>query len=295
MRCDLHVHTFHSGMSTLPLVGRFCRESYSPPEAVYEKVKQQGMDLVTVTDHDSIEASECLRQHRDFFVSEEITCRMPSGTELHVAAYDISEQQHLEIQRRRDDLHRLVAYLEEQRIVCSVQHAFSQLTGDRRRADFCWVEQLFPALEILNGGIPGSGNRLAARFAGRARKAGLGGSDSHTLSSLGCAYTEVPGARSQAEFLEALRLGRCRAAGEGGGYWRLTADVFRVTAAMWAHDHRTLLLSPLAVLIPAATFLSYLGEQRFASKWRRELEGEQSRRQKIRSRGARTGSQEALA
>ena len=62
------------------------------------------MDLVTVTDHDSIDACESLRSRPDFFLSEEATCRTSRGTELHVGVYDITERDHIEIQRRRDDL-----------------------------------------------------------------------------------------------------------------------------------------------------------------------------------------------
>ena len=31
-----------------------------------------------------IEAAEALRKYRDFFLSEEVTVRMPSGTEMHL-------------------------------------------------------------------------------------------------------------------------------------------------------------------------------------------------------------------
>src|SRR5258706_16411994 len=117
MRCDLHVHTIHSGMCTVPVMRKLCRECYSEPEAAYEKLKRVGMDLVTVTDHDSIDACENLRRHADFFLSEEVTCTTPSGTEAHVAVYDITERQHIEIQRRRNDLPSLIAYLEEQNIL----------------------------------------------------------------------------------------------------------------------------------------------------------------------------------
>ena len=58
VRCDLHVHTIHSGMCTLPLLRAICRECYSEPEAVYETLRRGGMDLVTVSDHDSIGAAE---------------------------------------------------------------------------------------------------------------------------------------------------------------------------------------------------------------------------------------------
>ena len=60
MKCDLHVHTLHSGMCTVPVMDRICRESYNDPDEVYRILKGRGMNLVTVTDHDSIEASRML-------------------------------------------------------------------------------------------------------------------------------------------------------------------------------------------------------------------------------------------
>src|SRR5882672_6509704 len=103
MRCDLHVHSKHSGNCNIPFFNVFCRESYSDPEEVYHALKRKGMDLVTLTDHDSIEGAERLRRYADFFVSEEVTCRMPSGASVHVGVYNITERQHVEIQRRRND------------------------------------------------------------------------------------------------------------------------------------------------------------------------------------------------
>ena len=70
MKCDLHVHTIHSGMCTVPVFKRICRESYSQPAELYETLKRRGMDLVTVTDHDSIAAADALRRHADFFLSD---------------------------------------------------------------------------------------------------------------------------------------------------------------------------------------------------------------------------------
>ena len=64
MRCDMHVHTRHSGMCTVPLIRAVCRESYNSPLAVYERLKSMGMHLVTVTDHDSIDACEALQGGR---------------------------------------------------------------------------------------------------------------------------------------------------------------------------------------------------------------------------------------
>jgi len=102
MKCDLHVHTVHSGMCTLPWLHRVVRESYNQPEELYQLLERCGMDLVTVTDHDSIDAAESMRRHPDFFLSEEVTCQTPSGNCVHVGVYDISERDHMEIQRRRN-------------------------------------------------------------------------------------------------------------------------------------------------------------------------------------------------
>ncbi len=103
MRCDLHIHSTASGMCTTPGLDRLCKESYNQPDEVYARCKKLGMSIVTLTDHDSIDAAESLRQHPDFFVSEEVTCRMPSGTEVHIGVYNLTERDHVEIQRRRND------------------------------------------------------------------------------------------------------------------------------------------------------------------------------------------------
>jgi predicted metal-dependent phosphoesterase TrpH len=254
-------------MATVPVLRRFCRECYNPPEALYEKLKHLGLDLVTVTDHDSIDAGESLRRHPDFFVSEEVTCRAPSGNEVHVGVYDITEQQHVEIQRRRNDLPRLVAYLEEQRVFFSVNHIFSSLTGRRAADDFDWFEACFPAVEVLNGHMLARSNHLAARLAFHARRLPVGGSDAHSLSSAGTVWTEVPEARNKAEFLEGLREGRARVHGESGNYWKLTLDVLAISSEMFLENPVTLLLAPFLVGIPAFTFANHLLEWRFARKW----------------------------
>jgi len=267
MKCDLHVHSFHSGMCTVPLLNRICRESYNDPREVYAVLKQKGMDLVTLTDHDSVGAAESLRGHADFFLSEEVTCRMPSGTSVHIAVFDLTERQHLEIQRRRDDFVCLLAYLTERRLLFSVNHIFSSLTGRRAADDFAWLEAYVPAIESRSGQMPTFHNRQAAQLARRLGKPGLGGSDSHVLPSLGSAYTEVPGARDKDEFLAGLRAQEALVQGTSGGYFRLTRDVLCITSKMFQERPWTLLFSPLALLVPVVTLATFLDESLFARRW----------------------------
>lgn len=267
MKCDLHVHTLHSGMCTVPVLDRICRESYNDPHEVYQTLKRRGMGLVTVTDHDSIDAVEPLRRHPDFFLSEEVSCRMSSGTGLHVGVYDIAERDHIELQRRRDDLPSLIAYLDQRRLLFSVNHVFSSLTGPRKDTDFDEFVEGFPAVETLNGQMLARANRHAAAFASRTSKVIVAGSDAHTLAYLGRTYTEVPGARSRREFLDGLKHGRGIALGESGDYWKLTCAVWRIGRELIREKNWTFLLAPLLALVPMVTLVNFAMEAAFAHKW----------------------------
>jgi hypothetical protein len=225
------------------------------------------MDLVTVSDHDSIDAAETLRRHKDFFLSEEVTCRTPSGNELHVGVYDLTERQHVEIQRSRNDLPRLVAYMDEQRLFYSVNHAFSALTGRRSLDDFVWVDGAFPGVEVRNGHLPERGNRLAMRMAENSGMARVGGSDAHTLLSLASVCTRVPGAGNKEEFLEGLRRGHGQVQGTSGSFWRLTRDVFQICVALIEEKPVASLLAPLVLAVPVVTLLNYVMEDVFARRW----------------------------
>jgi predicted metal-dependent phosphoesterase TrpH len=272
MKCDVHVHSEYSGRCVSPaFLGRICRESYSGTVQVYATLKRRGMNLVTLTDHDSIEGAEELRHHDDFFVSEEATCKMPSGTTVHVGVYDLNDAQHIEIQRRRDDLESLLAFLKEQRLFFAVNHVFSSLTGRRVLEDFDWFISAFPAFETRNGHMLACNNRRAARLARWTGKVGLGGSDGHTLASIGTTYTVVPGARNKQEFLAGLRSGQGRVRGQSGSYWKLARDVFLVSLEMM-HDKRwTMLLAPLAVMIPPAVLTNHVKEVFFGRYWMRSV------------------------
>jgi len=272
MKCDLHVHTHHSGMCTVPVLKRICRESYNDPREVYETLKRRGMDLVTVTDHDSIDAAESLRHHPDFFLSEEVSCSTEHGTHLHMGVYGIEERDHADLQLRRDDLPRLIAYLHEQRLLFSINHVFSSLTGPRTEADFDDFAR-FPAVETLNGQMLEAANRRAAVFAERHGRIPVAGSDAHTLASLGRTYTTVPGVLTAAGFLDGLRQGRGMVAGESGDVWKLTQAVCSIGASMVCEKPWTAILVPLMALVPVITIVNFATELSFAAKWGNRVAG----------------------
>jgi predicted metal-dependent phosphoesterase TrpH len=277
MRCDLHVHSTASGMSTTPGLSRICKESYNHPVEVYSRCKQLGMSIVTITDHDAIDAAEVLRRHPDFFLSEEATVRMPSGTEMHLGVYGITERDHIEVQRRRNDFISLLMYLTERKIFFSVNHVFSGLTGRREEEDFSWFASYVPAFETRNGQMWPEANASAEHLAKKLRKVGIAGSDSHTIAGVGKTYTEVRGARTVEEFFSGLRAGGGEIHGVHGSFTKLTADVYRVIGAVFAEKPWLIAAFPLTVLVPAFTAAHWVNEIRFCRKWSAALDSKAKR------------------
>jgi predicted metal-dependent phosphoesterase TrpH len=258
-------------MCNTPVLDRVCRESYSDPREVYAQLKRRGMTLMTLTDHNSIAGAEPLRRHADFFLSEEVTCTMPSGTEIHLGVYGISERDHAEIARRRSDLISLLVYLTERRLFFTLNHIFSTLTGRRDARDFHWFASYVPAFETRNGQMLPCQNREAEALAAQLGKVVVGGSDAHTVESAGTTYTEVPGAEDAEEFFAGLRAGRGVVRGEHGSYAKLTADVLRISREMLCENPWTALLAPLACLVPLATLGHMANEILFTRCWSARL------------------------
>jgi predicted metal-dependent phosphoesterase TrpH len=279
----MHVHSYFSGPCTSPaFLGSICRESYSDPEAVYELLERRGMGLYTLTDHDEIEGSERLRRRPGFFLSEELTCRMPCGTQVHIGVYDFHERQHAQLLQRRNDLIALLMYLTERRIFFSINHVFSGLTGRRTPEDFAWFQKYFPAVEVRNGHQLEDSNQYAAELARRWDKIAIGGSDAHALPSVGLTYTEVPGARNKEEFFAGLRNGMGRVRGDSGCFAKVTLDVLLIAHGLMRERSWTKLLAPLALLIPAITFLHYRGERAFGRRWAAHILGQPEARKRPR-------------
>jgi predicted metal-dependent phosphoesterase TrpH len=239
------------------------------------------MSMVTITDHDSLDGAEVLRKHPDFFLSQEVTVRMPSGTEMHLGVYDLKERDHLEIQRRRNDFISLLMYLTERRLFFSVNHVFSGLTGRREPDDFRWFESYVPAYETRNGQMWPEANESAAKLAARLGKIAIAGSDSHTLAGVGLTYTEVPGAHTVDEFFAGLRAGRGRVHGQHGSCGKLTMDVFSIVGSLFKDQPWVLAVSPLTLLVPAFTLHHWTSEIRFCRKWSERMESSPARGRKL--------------
>jgi predicted metal-dependent phosphoesterase TrpH len=258
-------------MCTVPGLSRVCRESYNDPLEIYLELKRRGMDLVTVTDHNSIDAASALQVYPDFFISEELTCTLPSGGSLHVGVYDIRERDHIELQRRRDDFESLVSYLLQRGIFFSVNHPFAGITGSRHPSDFDDFADFFPAIEVRNGHIGIESNEAAEELATLLGKVAIAGSDAHSMSGLGTTFTSVPQANSKQEFFAGLRRGHAVVSGEHGNAGKLACALSQIAVELICEKAWTAALLPLILALPAAAVAVCLRDRVFARYWRAHM------------------------
>ena len=209
MKLDTHVHTTHSGYSTIRPLARVMRESYNSVEGVYRLAKSRGMDLVTITDHDVISGVASIADRPDVITGCEVTACFPEdGVRLHLGVLGLDEPQHREIQRLRHDVSELLPYLREQRLFTSINHVASRINGSISAAHIAAVLPWVDGLEVRNGSRLASQNRTAAALSAAHRKVGVAGSDSHTGRGIGRTWIEAPAATTRAEFMRRAQVGR---------------------------------------------------------------------------------------
>ena len=237
-RADLHLHTLHSGWRRLHLID--AHDSYLTPEAAFATARRRGMDFVCFTDHDSIDgALEFLSRHPEeeprVIVGEEREVRLPGTAQwLHLAVYGLSERDHRDLARLKDDAFQAIAFLRERGLLFALNHPFQSFRSiGRARRDLLRLLPLVPAVEVINSSSPRS-HRAAVEAmldswsAGRpSPPARIGGSDAHTTRRVAASFTAAPG-RTKEEFLRSIARGECRPEGEATGLPSLLRDVYQV-------------------------------------------------------------------
>ena len=229
VRVDLHVHSEHSDRpySWFLRSGKSA-ECYTAVKHVYETATARGMNLVTVTDHDNIDAAlELAAVAPNTFISEEVSARFPEdGNIMHVIALDLTEAQHVELQRLRGNIYELAQYLHDADIPAFLCHPLSAVN---RRLDATHIERcllMFKHVELRNGTrdaeheiclsriLTGITPEVLAGFAARhprtpwlnrfGRYGVVGGSDDHGRVGIARAFTRFQGEASAAGLRAAL-------------------------------------------------------------------------------------------
>jgi len=245
VKLDTHVHTVHSGRSTLGPLARVLRESYNTVDSVYRLAKTRGMDLVTITDHDNIDGALQIADRPDVIVGCEVTAVFPhDGVRVHLGVIGLNEAQHREIQTLRHDIRELLPYLHRQRLFTSLNHVASRINGQITARHVAAILPWVGGLEVRNGSRLPSQNRTAAALATGHRKVGIAGSDSHTGRGIGRTWIEAPHARSRETFLAALHAGDVVIGGTQGHYFTMASDICRVLGGFYADRTRRVLAAP---------------------------------------------------
>ncbi|HOD52971.1 MAG TPA: glycosyltransferase [Candidatus Cloacimonadota bacterium] len=153
---DLHVHSIHSEHPSewfLQKIG--AAESYTDPNFIFNTAKNNGMNFVTITDHNRISGAILLQlQYPDTaFTSVETTAYFPEdGCKVHLLIYGLTERQFNEVQKLRKDIYQLRAYLLQEKLACSVAHATYSVNGRITLSHLERLILLFDVFESINGG-----------------------------------------------------------------------------------------------------------------------------------------------
>jgi len=251
LKCDMHVHSKYSTRPAewvLQKIG--CSESYTEPMRLYQIAKNRGMGLVTITDHNVIDGALSIAHLPDTFVSEEVTTYFPEdGCKVHVLAWNITEAQHAEIQKIRENIYDLVQYLLLEGIEHGVAHPMydmnKKLTPDHFEKELLMFRnfelngsrddfQNDIIREIMNSLTEDDINFLAdkhdmAPFAPEAwRKRLTAGSDDHSSLNIARSFTEAFEAYDRASFLGELRQGRIRPRGRASTPKSLAHNLYSI-------------------------------------------------------------------
>jgi glycosyltransferase involved in cell wall biosynthesis len=239
MKVDLHVHSKFSDRAADWLSRRLeFPASSTEPTALYDSLRQAGMDAVTITDHNTIAGCLSIADRPGVFLSEELIAAFPEdGVKVHLLIWGLSESDHEDLQAVRGNLYEVQALLAERQLAHAVAHPLHNPDGQLTSLHLQKLILLFRNFETLNGTYPALAGRTAAHilaqltpqlleeFAQRTglspaieepwRKGLTGGSDDHGGVFAGRAWTEAA-ARNPADFLLALREGRVSPGGREG-------------------------------------------------------------------------------
>jgi predicted metal-dependent phosphoesterase TrpH len=191
VRVDLHSHTMWSGDST------------TTAEELVEAVVASGIDVLCITDHNTIKGARQL--------AGRLPCRVIVGEELRTHAGELIGLfliEHLPFGTPPEEA---AQQIREQGGLVYVPHPFDPMRRNlaTRELEALTEAGLIDAIEVLNAKTSLEHlNERAAAFAEEHGLAAGAGSDAHVPEALGAAYVEMPDFDGPGDFLAKLRLGR---------------------------------------------------------------------------------------
>jgi glycosyltransferase involved in cell wall biosynthesis len=253
--CDLHVHSsFSTDSGNYALRRARLGESYTEPERVYRVARARGMDFVTISDHNTVEGALRIAHEERAFVSVEVTTCFPEDqTPLHVLVWNLTEEDHRDLQPFRPSVYELVAFLRDRGLVHALAHPLYRMGPPLTPWHVERMMLLFSVWEGRNGARPEDGNLVACRLAATVSPGSLAvlaerhgiapvhdgriglsaGSDDHGAIDIAATWTRAAG-DTPASFLAAVQAGNGRPEGAHGSAVKLA----HAMAALAANAYR---------------------------------------------------------
>ena len=152
-RADLHIHSRHSDRAADWVLRRLdFPASYSDPLQTYNRLKSEGMDFVTLTDHDTIDGCLEIAHLPGVIVGEEVTAYFPEDEcRVHILAWGITEAQHRQIHDARENIYEMQALLAAENIAHAIAHPFHSINEKLTALHLQKLALLFRHFEGING------------------------------------------------------------------------------------------------------------------------------------------------
>ena len=152
-RTDLHIHSRHSTRAADWVLRRLdFPASASDPLELYGMLRAAGMRFVTLTDQNTIEGCLEIAHMPDVILGEEVATVFPEDDcRIHVLVWGLNEAQHREIEKARESIYDLQAYLFAQNLAHAVAHPFHSLNGKLGPLHLQKLSLMFRHFEGING------------------------------------------------------------------------------------------------------------------------------------------------
>ena len=271
-RMDMHCHSSASDGPAVAALGLIdAPECYSSPEKVYDQARARGMDLVTITDHDTIKGGLQLveRGFQDFVLGQEVSVSFPEDRcLLHVLVWGLTPEldEQLNTQNLRADVYQFADWLSENNLAHSFAHPLYIQNGKLSRWHLERAAIMFKGWEIINGAHTGAHrvvierylstltpatiqelvkkHNMHPRFSRIWHKARTAGSDDHGRMNIGQTWTAVHSEESgkitdPQEFLRRVMAGHSSVGGQAGHSSLLAHQLSTVAVNFYAdkiHD-----------------------------------------------------------
>jgi len=238
-KCDLHVHSEASKQSARWILRTLkAPESFTPPELIYHLAKKRGMDLVTITDVNTIDGVKQIAHLPGAFISEEIGALLPGSKKpVHILAYDITEEQHGMAAQLRENVFELLDYLNGSGIVNALAHPFYFPGEDLTAGEWKDIVSRVKLVEGKNGTRASWENSASVEMArlirGEDFSGFVSGSDDHCGRFFGLTWTETSSDGTAKGFLKEVCMGRGRLEGDNGSAVRSSYAVYSIAYSFY--------------------------------------------------------------